>query len=176
MPSPVKNRNDLNVRYCQAFGVDIDVEQYAGFRLTVLTEHLPVLEVFDMSELMPDGGWKVERYVLCPPVTNGPVDPYQLNVEFCQAFGVDTMRHAGFRLTVLGGELPALEAFVLPPTVDGGLLSDEHAVALEALAGRFSAEAPDSVVAMDAADVYDVVPEAASEPAPERHSTPVTAG
>jgi hypothetical protein len=172
MPNPVNNRNHLNVRYCAAFGINTAV--YAGFRLTVLTEHLPVLEAFNMQRVEEDGGWAVDRYVLVPTVDGSEADPHQINIEFCQAFGVDTKAHAGFRLTVLGGELPALEAFVLPPTVEDGRLSDEHAVALEALTGRFHAEEPSSVVAMEAADVLDVVPEHVTEPAPERHRVSVT--
>ena len=108
MPNPVKNRGHLNVRYCAAFG--IDAERYAGFRLTVLTSHLPVLEAFDMTTSAPDGGWAVDRYVLVPTSDGPEVDPKQITIDFCEAFGVDTRRHAGFRFTVLGGELPALEA------------------------------------------------------------------
>jgi hypothetical protein len=173
MPNPVKNRGHLNVRYCAAFG--IDAERYAGFRLTVLTSHLPVLEAFDMTTSAPDGGWAVDRYVLVPTSDGPEVDPKQITIDFCEAFGVDTRRHAGFRFTVLGGELPALEAFVLPPTVADGRLSDEHAEALERLLGRFHPEAPDSVVALEAADTLDVepVPHTVSEPVPEFHASAV---
>lgn len=173
MPNPVKNRTELNVRYCQAFG--IDVERYAGFRLTVLTEHLPVLEAFDMSKTLDDGGWAVERYVLVPntPDGAGTVSPHHINVAFCQAFGVDTQKHAGFRFTVLGGELPALEAFVLPPTAGiEGRLSDEIAEALERLGGHYHAVSPEAVEAYEAAEAAEAVPETTLEPTPERHPTP----
>jgi hypothetical protein len=176
MPNPVKNRNELNVRYCDILG--LDVERYAGFRLTVLTEHLPVLETFDMTQTLEDGGWAVERSVLVPNAAeNGAVDPHHLNVAFCKAFGVDTQKHAGFRFTVLGGELPALESFVLPPTTGiDGRLSDEIAESLESLAASFHAAATDAVEAYDAADAVDVVPETTLEPTPERHQMPAGGG
>lgn len=174
MPNPVTNRTALNIRYCELFGVDPAV--YAGFRLTVLTEHLPVLERFNMTEIMPDGGWRVERQVVVPtPAPDGTVEPRIINVDLCRAFGVDTATHAGFRFTVLGGELPALEAFVLPPVVGDGHLSDAIAEEIGSMvqSGRFTLEAPDSVRALDAVEAIDVVPETTSEPAPERHVTPV---
>lgn len=177
MPNPVKNRNHLNVRYCEAFGVD--PERYAGFRLTVLSEHLPVLERFDMTQTLDDGGWAVERHVLVPEQTDGDgtVSPHHINVAFCQAFGVDTKTHAGFRFTVLGGELPAMEAFVLPPTTGmEGRLSDEIAERLEGLVKHVHQVDPDSVTAHDATDVVEVVPGTVLEPAPERHALPADGG
>lgn len=59
-----------------------------------------------------------------------------LNVRLCEAFNVDPNENAGFRLTVLGVEVPALEVFKLPP-MDGNGLADDQVKAVESISERF---------------------------------------
>lgn len=57
----------------------------------------------------------------------------QLNGALCTALGVDPDDHVGFRLTVLGGEMPALEAFHLPPQTPDGMFDGQTPLTLEQL-------------------------------------------
>lgn len=45
----------------------------------------------------------------------------ELNANLCRAVGVDPEAHQGFRLTVLGGQLPQLETYTIPPISGPGL-------------------------------------------------------
>jgi hypothetical protein len=56
-----------------------------------------------------------------------------INARLCRALGVDPNRHVGYRLTVMGGEFPAMEVFQLPPMTGDGMFSDSGPVALEDL-------------------------------------------
>jgi hypothetical protein len=185
MPSPVASLHDLNARFCDVVGCDPAND--AGFRLTVLGGFLPVLERFELPAQGSDQDGVgpaeciVHRSVLVPKgdldrrlVTADRKLATALNVELCDAFGVPTTA-AGFRLTVLGGELPALEVFTPPPTA-GGALSDQWVAALEQAAARsFTVEPAASDAAMAAVADLDAEPvgEDVTEPVPERHTTPV---
>lgn len=59
-----------------------------------------------------------------------------INAVLCRAFGADPEHDAGFRLTVLGGEAPALEVFRHPPLTPDGMYSPEPAAAVDELITR----------------------------------------
>lgn len=69
-----------------------------------------------------------------------------INVALCKAFGVDDAKNAGFRLTVLGGEFPALEVFQLPPQDEAGMFSAEPVQAVDHLVGQGARIAPPHLV------------------------------
>ncbi len=77
-----------------------------------------------------------------------PITRDELNVRLCEAFGIDTEQNAGFRLTVLGGEWPALEVFQMQPTDEQGRVVDDQAEAVESL--RFIVLPADSPEALRA--------------------------
>jgi hypothetical protein len=188
MPNPV-NLHALNARLCSAMGVDPSVN--AGFRLTVLGGHLPVLERFELPTQAERDRIEAEtpgrlvestihRYVLIPRdgLEHG-TDPTlseaaALNTHLCDAVGLDVQKVAGFRLTILGEEHPALEAFMLPPSV-ANTWSDEWALALEWRARDvFRVVEAASMEALEAVDNLDYEPvgEDVTEPIPERHAVP----
>jgi hypothetical protein len=100
-----------------------------------------------------------------------PVTRDELNTRLCEAFGVDPEENAGFRLTVLGGQVPALEVFQLPP-LQGDALDDGQVAAVESIVHRFlvvPGDAPEAMAATDDADPVD--PEMSDRP--EQHTTAV---
>lgn len=69
-----------------------------------------------------------------------------INVALCKAFGVDDSENAGFRLTVLGGEFPALEVFRLPDIDSEGMLDAGPVRAVDQLVDRGARIAPPHLV------------------------------
>ena len=62
-----------------------------------------------------------------------PITQAELNERLCRAFDIDPVKNAGFRLTVLGGEWPALEVFQLLPADGEGRALDGQLVRVEDL-------------------------------------------
>jgi hypothetical protein len=75
-------------------------------------------------------GWR-DAYAPPPPPEGLTLDG--INTELCKALGVDPAAGPGFRLTVLGGEFPALEVFKLPPMTGDGMFAESGPIAIDDL-------------------------------------------
>lgn len=135
-----------------ARAVPVTVAQMAAARAFLLTTH-------DLDEVTHaaawrhaanavlarraiEGGLELPEGTLDVPSDTAPAEPVPglslngddgINARLCRALGVDPGQHVGYRLTVMGGEFPAMEVFQLPPMTGDGMFSDSGPIALEDL-------------------------------------------